>query len=42
VTLYGAVDRSMDKEVAGIRANQLPGAFSVQNNIVVENDSKGM
>jgi len=42
ITLYGAVDRSMDKEVAGIRANQLPGAFSVQNNLVIENDSKGM
>jgi len=40
VTLYGAVDRSMDKQIAGMRANQLPGAFSVQNNLVVENDSK--
>jgi len=40
ITLYGAVDRTMDKEIAGIRANQLPGAFSVQNNLVVENDSK--
>jgi hyperosmotically inducible protein len=29
VTLYGSVDSKMDKEVAGIRANQLPGAFSV-------------
>jgi hyperosmotically inducible protein len=35
VTLYGSVDSAMDKNVAGIRANQLPGAFSVQNNLVV-------
>jgi hyperosmotically inducible periplasmic protein len=35
VTLYGTVDNKMDKDVAGIRANQLPGAFSVQNNLVV-------
>jgi hyperosmotically inducible periplasmic protein len=35
VTLYGTVDNVMDKNVAGIRASQLPGAFSVQNNLVV-------
>jgi hyperosmotically inducible periplasmic protein len=35
VTLYGTVDSAMDKNVAGIRANQLPGAFSVENNLVV-------
>jgi hyperosmotically inducible periplasmic protein len=35
VTLYGAVDSKMDKDIAGIRANQLFGAFSVQNNLVV-------
>jgi hypothetical protein len=29
----------MDKTVAGIRANQLPGAFSVENKLVVEKDS---
>ena len=39
VTLYGSVDSTMDKAVAGIRANQLFGAFSVQNNLVVEKDS---
>ena len=44
VTLYGSVDSKMDKEVAGIRANQLPGAFSVDNNLVVEgrNGQSGM
>ncbi len=39
VTLYGTVDREMDKNVAGIRANQLPGAFSVENKLTVEKDS---
>ena len=36
VTLYGSVDNKMDKEVAGIRANQLFGAFSVDNKLQVE------
>jgi osmotically-inducible protein OsmY len=39
VTLYGSVDSKMDKEVAGIRANQIFGAFTVQNNLVVEGKS---
>jgi osmotically-inducible protein OsmY len=39
VTLYGSVDSKMDKEVAGIRANQLTGAFSVDNKLVVEGNS---
>src|SRR6201993_2132857 len=36
LTLYGSVDSKMDKEVAGIRANQLFGAFSVDNKLQVE------
>jgi osmotically-inducible protein OsmY len=36
VTLYGSVESKMDKELAGIRANQLPGAFSVDNKLQVE------
>jgi hyperosmotically inducible periplasmic protein len=40
VTLYGSVDSTMDKTVAGIRANQIPGAFSVENKLVVEKDSR--
>jgi osmotically-inducible protein OsmY len=36
VTLYGSVDSKMDKQVAGIRANQLFGAFSVDNQLQVE------
>lgn len=36
VTLYGSVDSQMDKTVAGLRANQLFGAFSVDNKLQVE------
>ncbi len=36
LTLYGSVDNKMDKEVAGIRANQLFGAFSVDNKLQIE------
>jgi hyperosmotically inducible periplasmic protein len=39
VTLYGSVDNKMDKEVAGIRANQLFGAFSIDNKLQVEGKS---
>ena len=39
VTLYGSVDSKMDKDLAGIRANQLFGAFSVQNKLVVDSKS---
>jgi hyperosmotically inducible periplasmic protein len=40
ISLYGTVINDMDKQIAGMRANQIPGAFSVQNNLVVENSSK--
>jgi len=36
VTLYGSVDNKMDKQVAGIRAGSLFGAFSVDNKLEVE------
>ncbi|HZU09454.1 MAG TPA: BON domain-containing protein [Pseudacidobacterium sp.] len=35
VTLYGVVDSQADKETAGIRANSVPGVFSVTNNLQV-------
>jgi hyperosmotically inducible periplasmic protein len=35
VTLYGAVDSKMDKEIAGLRAGSIPGAFSVDNKLQV-------
>jgi len=36
VTLYGTVESAMDKTIAGIRANSVPGAFSVDNKLVVD------
>jgi hyperosmotically inducible periplasmic protein len=35
LSLYGTVDSAIDKQVAGIRANQVFGVFSVQNNLEV-------
>jgi hyperosmotically inducible periplasmic protein len=35
VTLYGTVQSAMDKTIAGMRANAVPGAFSVENKLVV-------
>jgi hyperosmotically inducible protein len=37
VTLVGAVGTQMDKNLAGIQANGVPGTFSVTNNLVVDN-----
>src|SRR5271163_1337010 len=39
VTLYGAVNNTMDKTVAGLRAGQVFGAFSVENKLEVVKDS---
>jgi hyperosmotically inducible periplasmic protein len=35
VSLYGTVNSTMDKQIAGMRAGQVPGVFSVENNLVV-------
>ena len=35
VTLMGVVDSEMDRNVAGIRANSVPGIFSVDNQLKV-------
>lgn len=35
VTLYGSVENAMDKTLAGLRANAVPGSFSVDNKLVV-------
>ena len=40
ITLEGVVARQMDKQIAGVQANGVPGAFSVTNNLVVEEDEK--
>jgi len=37
VTLAGVVDNPTDKNIAGIRASGVPGVFSVENNLKVEN-----
>jgi len=42
VTLYGSVDSTMDRNVAGLRANQIPGAFGVENKLDVESGQSGM
>lgn len=36
VTLEGVVARQMDKQIAGMQANSVPGVFGVTNNLVVE------
>lgn len=36
VTLYGTVESTMDKTIAGVRASSVPGAFSVDNKLVVD------
>jgi hyperosmotically inducible periplasmic protein len=35
LSLYGTVENTMDKQIAGMRANQISGVFSVSNNLVV-------
>jgi len=39
VSLYGTVDSAMDKQIAGMRASQVFGVFSVQNNLTVAKQS---
>lgn len=40
VTLVGVVDNEMDRNLANIRANQVPNVFSVKNDLVVARSSK--
>jgi hyperosmotically inducible protein len=39
LSLYGTVENTMDKQIAGMRANQIFGVFSVSNNLVVAKHS---
>ena len=39
LSLYGVVGSAMDKQIAGIRASQVFGAFTVQNNLEVAKKS---
>ncbi len=40
ITLEGVVSRKMDKQIAGMQANSVPGAFGATNNLVVEEEEK--
>src|SRR6266849_2493111 len=40
ITLEGVVARQMDKQIAGVQGNSVHGAFSVTNNLVVEEQEK--
>jgi len=40
ITLLGVVDSEQDKIVAGMRAREVPGAFAVENELVVDTDQK--
>jgi hyperosmotically inducible protein len=39
IRLEGVVANEMDKNIAGVRANSVPGAFSVENDLKVEGKS---
>jgi hyperosmotically inducible periplasmic protein len=41
VTLSGIVDTKMDRDVAGIRANSVPGTFKITNNLQVAAPESG-
>jgi hyperosmotically inducible periplasmic protein len=40
ITLEGVVARQMEKQIAGVQANQVRGAFSVTNNLRVEEQER--
>jgi hyperosmotically inducible protein len=40
VMLFGVVDSQVDKQVAEVRAREVPGSFGVQNNLVVESQQE--
>jgi osmotically-inducible protein OsmY len=39
VKLYGVVDNAMDKQIAEMRAREVPGVFSVENHLLVANEA---
>jgi osmotically-inducible protein OsmY len=41
VILYGVVLNKTDSEIAGVQANSAPGAFSVQNALIIEGAQPG-
>ena len=40
VALYGVVNNETDKAIAGMQANSAPGAFSVDNDLIVQGSAK--
>jgi hyperosmotically inducible protein len=41
ITLEGVVSRTMDKQIAEMQAKSVSGAFSITDNLVVEEEDKG-
>jgi len=41
VTLSGVVDSKMDHDIAGFKANSVPGVFKVVNNLEVDGPQPG-
>jgi osmotically-inducible protein OsmY len=39
VRLEGVVDSAMDKQIAGVQASAVPGVFSVENNLAIQNEN---
>jgi hyperosmotically inducible periplasmic protein len=39
VGLYGVVDNTMDKQIAGMRANGVFGSFAVENHLIAKNEA---
>jgi hyperosmotically inducible periplasmic protein len=39
ISLYGVAGTAIDKQIAGIRASQVFGAFSVKNNLAIAGKS---
>jgi hyperosmotically inducible periplasmic protein len=37
VKLYGVVDSAMDKQIAEMRAREVPGVFSAENHLLLTN-----
>jgi len=40
IILLGVVENESDKTVAGLRAGEIPGAFGVENDLMVEKNDK--
>jgi osmotically-inducible protein OsmY len=40
ITLLGVVDNEADKYIAGMKARQVPGAYEVDNQLIVEKTAK--